>query len=310
MTFFMVAPLALSVLLALTGAWLGRLLPPATAVRLLSTTALISALTTGFVLTMAAFVAAAQLEPVAAIGHWSARALAAGEPVPRPVGLICGAFVATLMGLAVWRVLRTGQDLFAAAAACRRLGNGTAGLVILEDDTPDAYAIPALPGRVVVSTSMLRALSAPERRVLLAHEESHLRHHHHLYVQITELAAAANPLLRPIARAVRAGVERWADEDAAAATGDRTLAARTVARASLARRGARSAQRPAAALHMSDGPAIARTKALLAPPPTPRPALAIAVAALILTGCAGAIAVGHDTEHLFEVALSAYSRSH
>ncbi len=53
---------------------LGRLLPPATAVRLLTVTALVTALSTGFVLSVAAFVALAQLPRS---HHW-----AAGRPVP------------------------------------------------------------------------------------------------------------------------------------------------------------------------------------------------------------------------------------
>ena len=73
---------------------------------------------------------------------------------------------------------------------------------------------------------MLRALSADERRVVLAHEAAHLARHHHLYVQLADLAAAANPLLRSTARGVRLAVEREADEVAAAEVGDRRLVAR------------------------------------------------------------------------------------
>lgn len=306
MTFLMVAPLALSVLLAVTGTRLGRSLPPATAVRLLSATAMVTALSTGFVLSLAAFAAAAQFQPIATLGHWSAGTVAAGDPVPLLLGLMCGASVTALMGTAARRILHTGRDLLAAATACRGLGVGTDGLVVIHDDAPDAYAIPGFRGRVVVSTAMLRALSAPERRALLAHESSHLRHHHHLYVQVAELSAAANPLLRPVAQAVRAGVERWADEDAASTIGDRTLAARAVARASLARHGAHSPRHPAIALHIAEGPAVIRTKALLAPPPRPNRALTAGVALLVLVGAAGAGAAGQHTEHLFETAQSVY----
>jgi len=70
---------------------------------------------------------------------------------------------------------------------------------------------------------------------LLAHEGAHLRHHHHLYTQLARLAAAANPLLRPLARVIAEGTERWADEVAAAEVGSRRLAARGLARAALAR---------------------------------------------------------------------------
>jgi hypothetical protein len=39
---------------------------------------------------------------------------------------------------------------------------------MVHDDLPDAYALPGLTGRVVVSTAMLQALPADERQVLLA----------------------------------------------------------------------------------------------------------------------------------------------
>jgi hypothetical protein len=155
---------------------------------------------------------------------------------------------------------------------------------------------------------MLQALPASERRVLLAHEAAHLRRRHHIYVQLAELSAAANPLLRPVSGAVRSAVERWADEDAAATVGNRVVAARAVARASLAQRGSVGIGRAVGvALRMTDSLALARTKALLAPAPRPRRLLAVAVAALVLVGAAGAVAAGHDTEHLFEAAQAAFT---
>lgn len=307
MTVLLLAPVAVSVVFWLTGARVSRRLPPATAVRLLSAAALVSSLSTGFVLSVAAFIAAAQLPSVAALGRWSARAVAAGEPVPLLVGAACGATVALLLGAAVRRVGLAGRDLAVAAATCRRLGSGTHGLVVVHDVAPDAYALPGLSGRVVVSTAMLRALPAPERRVLLAHEAAHLRHHHHLYLQLVELSAAANPLLRPLATAVRAGVERWADEDAAAQVGDRAVAARAVARASLARHSAAATRAPVVALRITGGGATARTRALLAPAPRPARLLAAVLAALVLLGAVGAIGTGTHTEHLFEMAQSAFT---
>lgn len=310
MTVLLLTPVVVSVILALSGAPLGRRLPPATGVRLLTAAALVSALSTGFVLSVVAFIAAGQMPAVATLGRWSARAVAAGEHVPLLVGGICGATVVLLMAAALRRVLRAGRDLAAAAVTCRRLGSGTHGLVVVDDAAPDAYALPGLSGRVVVSTAMLRALPAPERRVLLAHEAAHLRHHHHLYLQIVELSAAANPLLRPLATAVRAGVERWADEDAATRVGDRTLAARAVARASLAHHAGAPGLAPVVALRMNGGAATARTQALLAPAPTPARPLAAAVLALVLVAALGAVGTGTHTEHLFEMAQSAFTAHH
>ncbi len=301
----MVAPLMVSSVLAATGARLGYLLPPATAVRLLTLAGLVTALATGFVLAVVGFVGFAQLPAVASLGAWSARVVAATEPVPFALGAACALACTVLMLASLLRVVAAGRDLAVAEATCRRLGPGADGLVVMDDDAPDAYALPGISGRVVVSTGMLRALPGPERRVLLAHEAAHLHHRHYLYVQVAELSAAANPLLRPVAGAVRSAVERWADEVAAATVGDRTVVARAVARASLA--GRRTGPGPVGngarvALRMADTIALVRARAMLAPAPRPRHALTLAVLALILTGAAGAIDTGTHTEHLFEVA--------
>ena len=311
MTAVLLAPMAVSVLLSLTGARLGRRLPPSSAVRLLTITALATALSTGFVLSVAAFVALAQIHAVAVLGRWSARAVAAGEPVPLILGLICGAASAGLMAAVARHVAITSRDLAAAAVACRDLGDGASGLVILHDDVPDAYALPGLRGRVVVSTAMLKELPAQERRVLLAHEMAHLRHHHHLYVLGADLSAAANPLLRPLAAAVREGVERWADEEAAAAAGNRHTAALALARASLAQHHARSTHgRLSLALRMAQSMILLRTQALLSPAPRPQRSLLVGVALLALTAVFGAVLAGHETEQVLEVAQAAFQRKH
>jgi beta-lactamase regulating signal transducer with metallopeptidase domain len=133
------------------------------------------------------------------------------------------------------------------------------GLAILPDDEPQAYA---LPGGVVVSRGMVRALTADQRRALLAHERAHVSLRHHRFVLVVDLASAAQPLLWPLRAAVRYTVERWADEVAASATGDRVLTARAVATAALA---AREARLSVAALGVSAGPVPRRVAALLTP---------------------------------------------
>src|SRR3954454_8898613 len=231
----MTLPLLASVLLGASAARLGRRLPPATAGRLLTAAMLVTALATRFVLTAAGMLVLAQIPLVAALGHSSARSLASGLPLPIAAGGVAAVTVCGLLAAALRRAALGGRDLVLAAVACRRLGPAVDGLVVVDDDEPDAYTLPGLGGRVVVSTAMLRALPADERRVLLAHEAAHLDRRHHLWVQAAELAAAANPLLRAGSGAVRAAVEGDADEVAAAEVGDRTLAARALARAGLAR---------------------------------------------------------------------------
>jgi Zn-dependent protease with chaperone function len=277
-------------------------------VRLLTAAMLITALATGFILAVAGMLVLGQIPLVAALGHWSARVVGADLPVPIVVGGLAAATVCALVLAVLRRALLSGRDLVLAAVACRRLGPAVAGLVVVDDEEPDAYALPGVGGRVVVSTGMLRALPADERRVLLAHEAAHLTHRHHLWVQAAELAAAANPLLRPAARAVRVAVERWADEVAAAEVGDRALAARALARAGLVRAAARrNSATLDVALAGADGAVADRARALLGGPPRRRRVLAGAVAALMLSTLTAVLITGVDTEARFEAALSAYA---
>lgn len=306
MTLAMCLPLVAGVLLRATAAHLGNRLPPANAVRLLTPAMLVVALATGFVLAVIGMLVLARIPPLAALGHWSAQVLAAGLPVPLTLGALAAATVVALMAAALRRAALSGRDLLLAALTCRRLGPTAAGgLVVVEDDEPDAYSLPGIGGRVVVSTAMLRALPADERRVLLAHEAAHLRHRHHLWVQAAELAAAANPLLRPGARAVRAAVERWADEIAATEVADRRLAARAVARAGLARAAARPRPGLPAALPGAEGVAD-RARALLAAPPPRRRALSVGVGALMLATASAVLITAVETNARFEAAEAAY----
>src|SRR4051812_447350 len=283
----MTLPLLASVLLGASVARLGRRLPPATAVRLLTAAMLVTALATGFVLTAAGMLLLAQIPLVAALGHYSARALGSGLPLPIAAGGLAAVTVCGLLAAALRRAALSGRDLVLAAVACRRLGPAVGGLVVIDDDEPDAYTLPGIGGRVVVSTAMLRALPADERRVLLAHEAAHLTRRHHLWVQAAELAAAANPLLRPAAPAVRAAVGRAAGGGAATGGGARLLTARALARAGLARTAVRRGTTLAAALAGADSAVADRARALLGGPPPRRRALAGLMAGLMLaTGIA------------------------
>lgn len=303
----MTLPLAVSVLLGASASPLGRRLPPSTAVRLLTAAMLVAALASGFVLAAAGVLVVAQIPLVAALGHYSAHVLGSGLPVPVAAGCVAAVTVCGLLAAALRRAALGGRDLVLAAVACRRLGPAVNGLVVVDDEEPDAYTLPGIGGRVVVSTAMLRALPPDERRVLLAHEAAHLSRRHHLWVQAAELAAAADPLLRPAARAVRAAVERDADEVAAAEVGDRTLAARALARAGLARAAARREGMPEIALAGADGTVADRARALLAGPPPRRRLLAGMVAGLMLATVIAAAVTSAETEARFEAAQSAFT---
>jgi len=168
----------------------------------------------------------------------------------------------------------------------------------------------------VITAGMLRALSLPERQVLLAHERAHASGLHYLFTTAARLAAAANPLLRPVASAVGYTVERWADERAAAVTGDRELAARAIARAALAANAA-PPRRPAPAAAVLGavsipgrmrraGPVPRRVAALLRPPPQPQLLLLAAAVVLVVVSGVSALEAARDLHALLAAARAAW----
>ncbi|MFF2008477.1 M48 family metalloprotease [Streptomyces sp. NPDC058195] len=168
-------------------------------------------------------------------------------------------------------------------------------LTVLRDSRPDAYALPGrpgTPGRIVVTTGMLRALGPAEREALLAHERAHLVGRHHLFAAVAEAAALCHPALRALCAPMRYALERWADEAAASAVGDRRIAARAIGRAALATRAAASAPspRPPAALAAVAGPVPRRVAALLGHgsvrPRTGRAAAAVLLVCVAVSGAA------------------------
>ncbi|WP_327327537.1 M48 family metalloprotease [Streptomyces sp. NBC_01210] len=76
-------------------------------------------------------------------------------------------------------------------------------------------------GKVVVTSGMLRALSAAEREALFAHERAHLTGRHHVFLTMVEMAGLCHPGLRALREPLSYALERSADETAAQAIGDR-----------------------------------------------------------------------------------------
>jgi beta-lactamase regulating signal transducer with metallopeptidase domain len=284
---------------------LARRLRPAVAAPLLTGLTLTVALCTGLVLSAGAVVAAAQLGPLPRLGQWSAAALRARSGLPVLFGLLALAVVAVCLSAAVVRAVRSVRALVVAGRAAGAFRPVAGDLVLIEDEIPTAYSVAGIRGRIVVSTSMLDALSAPEQRVVIAHEAAHLRHRHHLYVHLGWLAAAANPLLRPCARAIAASIERWADEEAAAEVGDRRLAARALAHAALARGASRP---PVVALGAADDRVLERVQLLLASPAVTRPAPVALVVVAVTVSWVAAVATTVWTNNIVQLAEQVYSR--
>jgi beta-lactamase regulating signal transducer with metallopeptidase domain len=242
-----------------------------------------------------------QLEPPAT----AARTLRSGMGFPVDAGIVAMAVVTACLGAAIVRAVRAVRLLLAADRSVNRLEPASGDLVSIDDDVPTAYSVAGLRGRIVISKSMLAALSAGERRVLIAYEESHLRHRRNLFLQLAELAVAANPILRPVTPAIKRGIGRWADEDAAAAVGDRPLAAQALARAALAAAG-RPILRPGLAI--ADGRVAERVQLLLAPRPSRKFLPVAIVIAAGLTSWVAAAAVTTWANNLVQVAEAAYQR--
>lgn len=318
-------PLVLGLLTFLLGGRLGHRLPPAAIVRLGTALALTIAVMTGLVLCVAAVLSIRTLEAAGRRTSHLAKALPTmGATV---AGVLAALVVFVLLASAARCFVRSSRSLLQASVDSRRLGPIHSGLIVVDDEMPTAFAVAGVPGHVVVSTAMLHALDAEERKVLLAHEAAHLRHHHHLYTQLAQLAAAANPLLRPLARVIAANTERWADEVAAAEVGSRNLVARGLARAALARHAHAQAGAPCAggtrvelgslsyALAATDGQLADRIRLLLAPAPQKANFVsAFVVAVAIACGVTGMTAArqGHQQiERLeFSSGLTGPSLSH
>ncbi|MFF4098939.1 M48 family metalloprotease [Streptomyces sp. NPDC001903] len=164
------------------------------------------------------------------------------------------------------------------------------GMCVLDEDRPDAFALPGLrgAGRIVVTAGMLRALDPSEREALLGHERAHLAARHHLFLALAQLAGWCHPALAAVVPEVSFAAERAADEAAARACGDRRLAARAVGRAALAATPRRDgARQPTLAAGGTTGPVPARVRALLAEGPVRR-VIPAALAMALLCTAAGA----------------------
>jgi Zn-dependent protease with chaperone function len=262
---------------------------PGVAARGLTAFALVAAVCSTWSLVLLALTMLDDVPPLAALDNQPSLELP--EPVPGPVALVAAALLA-------FGAVRLIGDLRRRADTHRRLraaGAPHAGLVVADWTVPLAVAVPGRPGHLLVTSGILRALTGDERRVVFAHERAHLTHQHHRLVATTAAAAAVNPLLAGVRDAVSYLVERWADEDAATAVGDRRLTAQAVARAALAT----IDPGPAATLGMHGGAAVHRVRALGEPRPSPRRGRLLGPAVL---GAACLVAAGIATIEFVEVA--------
>ncbi|WP_432198828.1 M56 family metallopeptidase [Streptomyces sp. bgisy027] len=241
-------------------------LHPRTATRLLTAVAAVMATCSTVCLGLAMVVGTAQLPGNPLPDGWSDPEVRAAVPYDEIVGkaaipALCAVLVACARTL--WRHARVRRHAHRALT-----GLPGAGVAVLPDALPYAYALPGgRRDRVVVTTGLLDHLEPAERRALFAHERAHLTERHHRFLLAVQLAARANPFLRPLRTAVSYTAERWADEAAAQAVGSRRTVAHAIGRAALVSRGA-----PVATLagFAAPGPVPRRVAALLGPAPVVR----------------------------------------
>ncbi|MEV7544890.1 M56 family metallopeptidase [Streptomyces sp. NPDC089915] len=300
-------PLLFPALAGLSAEPLARRLEPRLATWLLTASGLLLAASSTLVLGLLALAGLVRIPLVDTLKGYSPEVIARQDPAAWPAALAGAVLLALAVLAAVRLAARRAGALWSAAleAACLP---GPGPVVVTDDPGADAYAMPGLPGRIVISHGMLDALDPAGHEILLSHERAHLRHHHYAFVSLTQLAAAANPLLRPLARAVAYTVERWADEHAARHTGNRRAVAETVARAAIAaKHGGGRRFSPAAALGFlgrrpRPGMVPRRVAALLAPPPQRRPLLLAAAGVLLAATTLCALEAAEDLHRFLELA--------
>lgn len=216
-------PLFAALLIAAIATSTHRRLPPRLAARFVTIALVIvvvAALPTAL-LVAAAFVAHA---PFTGLGFdWCAQAIGFHQAVPAWLGIPVVALLAIGAGRSV-RLMRDHRRLRLDEALPTQ---------IARSHKPYAVTLPGRAGQIVISTALVDLLDDDERRIVLAHEQAHARHRHDRYLLVAELAAAALPPLRGLARRVNYSIERWADEAAAAVCGDRRLVAVTLGKVAL-----------------------------------------------------------------------------
>jgi Zn-dependent protease with chaperone function len=300
-------PFLFSALFGVAAPLLARRLPPATGTWLLSAGGLLAAAGSAASLALLGFTLVGQSPLLAAKGRWSDSTLRHADPVATPVAVLALMVLGVLavrFAVAGARRLTALRDAFCLAASLPASGGE---LAVIDHPGRQAFAVPGRPGRIVVSSGLLRGLAAGERRAVLAHERAHLAHRHHLHHTIAHLAAAANPLLYRLPAAVALSTERWADE-AAAATCRRDTVADALLHAALG--GTRLLASPAVVLAAAATEVGARVHALRGPAPRLTLWRVALLVALLVATAAAVLEAAHDTERLFELAQAAYRAGH
>lgn len=216
-------PLVATVAIAAVATSTHHRLPPRLAAKFVT---IALALVTIAALPTALVVAAAYMAHAPVLGNgfeWCARTIGLHQAVPSWLGMPVVALI-VLGTVRIIRLLRQYRSLRVQRSH---------PIHIAHSDKPYAVTLPGRAGQIVMSTALIDLLDDEEQRIIVAHEQAHARHRHDRYLLAAELAAAALPPLRGLAKRVSYSIERWADEVAGAACGDRRLVAITLGKVAL-----------------------------------------------------------------------------
>ncbi|MEU6384143.1 M48 family metalloprotease [Streptomyces bauhiniae] len=258
--------------------------------------------------TIAALVGLFQVPFLAALERMSLRQVLADWPAAVPFACTAGAVMLVQAVLLLRRWARQ-RSLLRRAWRMAGEGTGDGDLLVIPAADVDAFALPGYrgrTGRIVMTSGTLRTLKASEREVLLAHERAHLADRHHLLSALADLATVVHPALRGLRAPLAFHLERWADEVAARAVGDRRETAAAIARAALAGTSAnRGSGYPL--LSAARGPVPRRVEALLLPEPTAprgtaRRAGAAALAGTVVVAAVAALGAAYGLHEYVEYA--------
>lgn len=175
---------------------------------------------------------------------------------------------------------------------------------VLPVATPLAFAAGFMRGQVYISEGLERALSPARMRIVLAHEQAHLRRHD---VPMSLVVSALSrlhwpPLGNALRRAWRLAAEQRCDELAAEQSRDRVGVADCILRMARLQQST-SKGAPMLACHMVDSDVTARITALLAPPVDRHPSLILVIASAQLLAAGSLLVVGSALHRWAEIYL-------
>jgi hypothetical protein len=304
-------PLLVPALAGLMARPLAARMEPRQAVWLFTVASVVLAACSSAALALVASYAAVRSPVLAAAGGYSLLAVRNADPVPALAGLPAGALLLAAV-IAASALVRSRAIAIARSYRHAAVLTANDGIVVLPGASIDAYTLPGGPGRIVISGCLLDRLDARRRSALVAHEHAHLTGRHYLFASVARLAAAVNPLLLPVAWTVEFALERWADEHAAAVTGDRRLVAQTIGQVALL--SPRAARQPALTLGIlgsrrlslaAGGPVPRRVAALLTAPPRRGLWLPATAAAVVFIVAMAAMLAALDLHALVEFGQAA-----